>query len=391
MRSGLLITLAGLFSILLIDIITYLFFKKSIKRYKFIRFCFWGITALTFTAIIALNIIMPKLEGPEVYPPIEAVIGIISIFYAPKIFLVIFKIISSIINIFTKTGAIIINYISFSLTILLLFAMIYGFTLGRYDYVINNTEIKLANLPNSFKNFKIVQLSDLHLGSVGANYPGIAKLVEMTNAQNPDLILFTGDMINNFASEMDNWIDVLSKLKAKYGKYAITGNHDYGDYSRWESLVDKRKNMRQYYKNMKDAGFIMLNNTNTILTIGRDSIYLAGVENWGKPPFPQYGKLNKAIEGCDKFTILMSHDPSQWKAQIIGKNLPLTLSGHTHAMQMGIKILGWEWSPAKYIYPEYDGLYKENNQYLYVSRGQGYIGLPGRIGLRPELTVLILK
>ena len=391
MRSGLLITLTGLLVILLIDIIIYLFFKKSIKRYKFVNLCFWSITALTFIAIITLNIIMPKLNGPKIYPPIEAVIGIISIFYAPKIFLVLFKIISRIIKIFSKVGAIVVNYISFSLSILLLFAMIYGFTLGRYDYVINTTNIELPNLPSSFKNFKIVQLSDLHLGSVEPNYPGIAKLVKMTNAQHPDLILFTGDMINNFASEMDNWIDVLSKLKAKYGKYAITGNHDYGDYSRWESLVDKRKNMRQYYKNMKSAGFIMLNNTNTILRVGTDSICLAGVENWGKPPFPQYGKLDKAIEGCDKFTILMSHDPSQWNAQIIGKDLPLTLSGHTHAMQMGIKLWGWKWSPAKYIYPEYDGLYKKNNQYLYVSRGQGYIGIPGRIGLRPELTVLILK
>ena len=199
-------------------------------------------------------------------------------------------------------------------------------------------------------------------------------------------------MVNNFADEISPWITPLSQLKASYGKYAVTGNHDYGDYTHWSSPEAKESNMQHFYSNMKQMGFQMLNNSRTPIIVQNDTIWLAGVENWGKPPFPRYGNLNAAIDSLptDALVILLSHDPSHWRAEVLQHSIPLTLSGHTHAMQLGIRIGNKEWSPAKYIYPEYDGLYQENRQYLYVSRGQGYLGFPGRIGLRPVITELIL-
>jgi predicted MPP superfamily phosphohydrolase len=218
-------------------------------------------------------------------------------------------------------------------------------------------------------------------------------LVKEVNELKPDLIVFTGDMVNNFSSELLPWIETLQKLKADYGKYAVTGNHDYGDYSLWNSKQEKEKNLKQFYQNMENAGFHMLNNAHIPIVIQNDTLWLVGVENWGKPPFSQYGNLSKALEGVpeNSLIILLTHDPSHWRAEVLSHPIALTLSGHTHAMQMGVEIGHVKWSPAKYIYPEYDGLYQQGKQYLYVNRGQGYLGLPGRIGMQPEITQFTLK
>ena len=199
-------------------------------------------------------------------------------------------------------------------------------------------------------------------------------------------------MVNNFADEMPHWIPLFQQLQAPYGKYAVTGNHDYGDYTRWPNQQTKADNLKRFYENMELMGFHMLNNTHVPIVVQGDTLWLAGVENWGKPPFPRYGKLSVAIDNLqsDQPIILLSHDPSHWRAEVLNSPVALTLSGHTHAMQLGIKIGENKWSPAKYLYPEYDGLYREGNQFLYVSRGQGYLGFPGRIGLRPIITELIL-
>ncbi|HJA15461.1 MAG TPA: metallophosphoesterase, partial [Candidatus Butyricimonas faecavium] len=242
-----------------------------------------------------------------------------------------------------------------------------------------------------FNDFRIVQLTDLHLGSYGEHYPGITKLVDEVNRLNPDLIVFTGDMINSFASEMDPWIETLKKLKAKYGKYATTGNHDYGTYVKWPTKTDQENNLKQFFENMKRADFVMLNNTNIPLVISNDTLYLAGVENWGLPPFPSFGKLAQALEGTDGHpVILLSHDPSHWRHEVLNYPVDLMLAGHTHAMQLGITIGNFRWSPAVYVYPEYNGLYASNGQQLYVSRGVGYLGFAGRIGQRPEITLIKL-
>ena len=217
------------------------------------------------------------------------------------------------------------------------------------------------------------------------------KLVDEVNRLNPDLIVFTGDMVNSFASEMDPWIETLKKLKAKYGKYATTGNHDYGTYVKWSSKADQENNLKQFFKNMERADFTMLNNTNIPLVIANDTLYLAGVENWGLPPFPCFGKLAQALEGTNGYpVILLSHDPSHWRHEVLNYPVDLMLAGHTHAMQLGINIGSFRWSPAVYIYPEYNGLYTANGQQLYVSRGVGYLGFAGRIGQRPEITLIKL-
>ena len=270
---------------------------------------------------------------------------------------------------------------------------IFGYPGRRYNYKIETVNLTLENLPAEFDHFKIVQLSDIHLGSFGESYPGMRKLVGEVNRLQPDIIVFTGDMVNNFAAEMSPWITLFQEMKASYGKYAITGNHDYGDYTRWPTETDKRNNLNQFFENMKSMGFHMLNNDRIPIVEGRDTLWLVGVENWGNPPFPRYGKLDVAIDSLpgQACIILLSHDPSHWRGEVLQvPRIALTLSGHTHAMQFGIKIGKNEWSPAQYIYPEYDGLYRHQNQYLYVSRGQGYLGFPGRIGLRPVITEFIL-
>lgn len=203
----------------------------------------------------------------------------------------------------------------------------------------------------------------------------------------------TRRILSLLAAEMSPWITLFQEMKASYGKYAITGNHDYGDYTRWPTETDKRNNLNQFFENMKSMGFHMLNNDRIPIVEGRDTLWLVGVENWGNPPFPRYGKLDVAIDSLpgQACIILLSHDPSHWRGEVLQvPRIALTLSGHTHAMQFGIKIGKNEWSPAQYIYPEYDGLYRHQNQYLYVSRGQGYLGFPGRIGLRPVITEFIL-
>ncbi len=275
---------------------------------------------------------------------------------------------------------------------LLFFILLYSITYNRSNYKIEQTRICFPQLPSTFNNLRIVQLTDLHLGSYSSRYTGISKLVDKVNQLHPDLILFTGDMVNNFASEMIPWIPELSRMQAKYGKYAVTGNHDYGDYTHWPSANAKRENMNQFYRNLKAMGFQVLNNQNIPITKNNDTLYIAGVANWGKPPFPQYGDVTQALSNTENhFVILLSHDPSYWKAEILNHPVPLTLSGHTHAMQLGIKLGKLKWSPARYIYPEYDGLYQSQQKYLYVSRGVGYLGFPGRIGLRPQIEEIILN
>ncbi|MCC8173599.1 MAG: metallophosphoesterase, partial [Odoribacter sp.] len=290
-------------------------------------------------------------------------IDVLFLFYAPKlVFIILNTLISLICRLFSKNRKIGL-YIGGSVSILLFFLILYSITVGKINYKIETTEIKIDNLPEAFDNFQIIQLSDMHLGSLSTCSKGIGRLVKKINAMEPDLIVFTGDMVNNFAAEMLPWIEELSQLKAKYGKFAIMGNHDYGDYTQWKNPADKEQNRRDFDAYIAQMGFTMLNNAHTYIALEGDTLYIAGVENWGKPPFPQYGNLPEAIEGIeDKCMVFMTHDPSHWRAEILDYNIPLTLSGHTHAMQMGFKFGNFEWSPSKYIYPEYDGLYKEGNQ-----------------------------
>jgi predicted MPP superfamily phosphohydrolase len=226
------------------------------------------------------------------------------------------------------------------------------------------------------------------------NTKGINKAVEIINSENPDLIVLTGDLVNNTANEVDGFENTFLKLKAKDGKLSILGNHDYGDYFPWKNTSDKNNNLIQLKNKHSQIGFKLLLNSNISIQKNVDSIIIAGVENWGKPPFSQFGNLTKALQNTssNNFVILLSHDPSHWKEKITDKtNIELTLSGHTHAMQAGIKFGNFQWSPVSLKYKEWGGLYKHKKQYLYVNKGLGFIGLLGRIGIRPEITKIILR
>lgn len=390
MRSGNLIFIIGLLFIILIDTTLFLQLKQYLRG-KWKSLFYWLHSSLFVMILITYHLIISQMQGPEVYFWVEKIIAIIFLFYTPKLIFIIFRAFGWLAGRFNKLAKQILCSLAWSCSILIFLIILFSITLGRYNYKVETVPVAFDNLPAAFNGYKIVHLTDIHLGSFGENYKGIPRLVEEVNNLHPDVIVFTGDMVNNYAAEMKPWIHILNQLKAKDGKFAVTGNHDYGDYSAWPSPEAKEANFEQFLRNMKASGFHMLNNANIPLSLNGDTIYIAGVENWGKPPFSRYGLLPKALRETDgNFVILLSHNPSHWNPEIQKHNIPLTLSGHTHAMQMGIKIGNWKWSPAQYLYPEYDGLYRHNNQYLYVSRGQGYLGFPGRIGLRPEITEIIL-
>ncbi len=391
MRSSSLIFVAGLIFIILTDAVLRHQLQKYI--YKKWQISLYVLHTLFFLfSLIAFQYCVTRLKGPGAYFWIEKLIGLLFLFYVPKLVFIVFngigRLFARIWPLFGKITGVLASFISLSLFMLLL----YSITLGRYQYKTEVVKVPFRQLPAAFEGFRIVQLSDLHLGSYGENYRGIDHLVRKVNELHPDVIVFTGDMVNNFAAEMTPWIGTLQKLKAPYGKYAVTGNHDYGDYTRWPDSASKQENLRQFYRNMEKMGFHMLNNARIPLVLHSDTLWIAGVENWGNPPFPRYGNLSQAIDTLKEndFVILLSHDPSHWRGEVLQHPIPLTLSGHTHAMQMGVHIGKYKWSPSQYLYPEYDGLYRQEQQYLYVSRGQGYLGFPGRIGLRPVITELIL-
>jgi predicted MPP superfamily phosphohydrolase len=272
--------------------------------------------------------------------------------------------------------------------------LLYGLTGGRHYYKIRKETLFFKDLPEAFDGFTITQLSDIHSGSFTSE-KGVEKGVAMVNDQKNDLILFTGDLVNNEASEMDRWIPTFSKLKAPYGKFSVLGNHDYGDYKKWESKNHQQANLDRLKDVHSDIGFKLLLNESVTIKKKDQSISLIGVENWGKGGFHKYGDLEKAADNvpAGAFKILMSHDPSHWDAVTINhdKHVHLTLSGHTHGMQFGIELFGFKWSPIKYIYRQWAGLYHNNGKYLYVNRGFGFLGLKGRVGIWPEITAITLR
>ena len=285
--------------------------------------------------------------------------------------------------------------VSAGAALLLFAAMLFGIWRGRHLYVVKRVILTYPNLPDGFDGLRIVQLSDIHSGSF-SDAKGVARGVAMANALHPDLILFTGDLVNNRAEEIEPWIETFSSLSAPLGTYSILGNHDYGDYVEWASPQAKASNLQRLVANHARLGFHILNNTSIVLERNGSKITLAGVENWGAPPFPQYGDLRKALATADpnRFTILMSHDPSHWDMQVVDfpHLVALTLSGHTHAMQFGFDFGKYfRFSPVQFRYKRWAGLYRRGAKYLYVNRGFGFLGYHGRLGMWPEITELTLK
>lgn len=267
-----------------------------------------------------------------------------------------------------------------------------GMVIGPYKYTLHKPTVDLPNLPVAFHNLKIVQISDIHSGSF-YNKAAVNRGIDLLLEQKPDVVFFTGDLVNDAAVEMDNYMDVFSRVKAPMGVYSILGNHDYGDYHEWENEEAKAANLRRLKEIHSELGWRLLLDEHVYLTRGEDQIGLIGVQNWGAG-FHQIGDLAKAHKGCNApVKLLLSHDPTHWDEEVRKsyQDIDITFSGHTHGAQMGIETGGFKWSPISLRYDKWAGLYQEKKQYLYVNRGYGFLGYPGRIGIWPEITVMTLK
>lgn len=317
------------------------------------------------------------------------------IMYLPKLVYIIFHFLNYILNLFLKEKIYLIRYVGVLTGMFLIILFAHGAFVNPKNIDVRHTEIEINNLPELFDGYRIAQISDIHLGSWGKNFSYMKPVIKKINAEEPDILVFTGDMVNNFSGEMEGWDVYFRQLSSKDGNFAVLGNHDYGDYSDWKNPDDKKENLASIKQNIRGFGFQILINESVELRRDTAVIELLGVGNWGKPPFPQYGKLDKALAATNpsNLKILLSHDPSHWRNEVVGiENIVLTLSGHTHAAQMAFNMYGRLVSPSAFIYKEWDGLYREGNQYLYINRGLGFIGIPVRLGVaRPEITIITLR
>lgn len=404
MRSLLIFTILTLF-VVLMDLYAIRglqnLIPSSISGSKPFIMVYWGFTILMLILLIRAGTLFQQMRDPARFFGVMLIMGIFLMLYLPKLLFNSTQFISDLVlgmgrllhkdagsyrNWFLIPGAV--------LGLLLFISFGWGMIRGQTNVKVFTKSIDMPELPKSFDGLKIVQLSDIHLAGFYHNPDHIRKVVKMVNQLEPDLVLFTGDLVHNFSEEVDPFVQILNGLKAPLGKFAILGNHDYGHYYQWESVAEEEANLERVKMQFRASGFDLLLNEHRTISLNGDSLQLLGVENWGKPPFPQLGNLSEAMAGTDPklVRILMSHDPSHWDLQVREKEeIALTLSGHTHGMQFGIEIGDFKWSPSKWTYKHWAGLYKENGQYLYVNRGLGYTGFPGRIGIMPEITVLTLR
>ncbi|MEZ4849537.1 MAG: metallophosphoesterase [Bacteroidia bacterium] len=275
-------------------------------------------------------------------------------------------------------------------------ATIHGIVREKYNYKIHRVKVPIANLPKAFEGMTITQISDVHTGSFDS-FNSVKAGIELINEQESDYIFFTGDLVNNMANEIGEYADLYKQLYARGGVFSVLGNHDYGDYVRWENPVEKEDNLKRLMESQRSFGWNLMMNENQIITKGDHLLAIIGVENYGaKARFAKYGKLDLAYQGAENadLKILLSHDPSHWDAQVRPEygDIDLTLSGHTHGFQFGVEIPGFvKWSPSQFVYDQWAGHYQEGNQHLYVNRGFGFLGFSGRVGIRPEITVLELS
>lgn len=385
--------------IILIELISFLGISLIIKSWakknqSYFKLCYLFLSLL-FNGIVVYAFSNPALiRQSHNYTFFFIVISISFLNLFPKTIITLFTLLSVIIRwIGGKRHQLIVLSGSILIGIGVFIVVGYGIFIGRYDIRIEKQDIYFDEFPSELDGLKIVQLSDIHLGSFGNDQKVMNETNRIIEEIQPDILLFTGDIVNNFADEMIGFEPNLKKLNAKYGKFAITGNHDYGDYSNWPDSISKAINLEQVRSVLINSGFRLLLNENEKVNIRDTSIYIIGVENWGHKPFPQYANLDLAMKDIPEksFEILMTHDPAHWKAIVVPETqIPLTLSGHTHGGQSGIRIVGIEFSPMYFVQKNWGGLYQSDKQFLYVNRGLGTVGFPGRIEMRPEVTVLTL-
>ena len=400
MKTNFIILLAVFF---IIEIYVYQAIR-NITTNNYIRIGYWVFTLLAYGII--LYWILTFNRASRDHQQIQLMVSAMMIFVLPKLLSVIFLLIGD----FTRFVEFGFKYFTakenyfperrkFISTTALAAAGIFsalaidGIIFGKYRHTVRKVKLRFKNLPENFKGYKIVQISDVHSGSF-FNPQKLQKAIDLINEQDADVVLFTGDMVNNYADEFKPFIPLFKSIKAKDGKFSILGNHDYGDYGAWNSREEKAQNIPTLKNYQAEAGFKMLRNENIALEKNGEKIYLLGVENWGIKPFPQYGDLDKALKDVpeDAIKVLMSHDPTHFD-EVVKKhktNVHLTLSGHTHGMQFGLDLKNIKWSPVKFKYKKWADLYESEGKYLYVNRGFGVIAYPGRVGINPEITVIEL-
>jgi len=391
--------------------------RKQIFSYRkwlklAVSFIYW-LPLILVIGLMAVSVFVPIIDWNDQFRTF--LLGFILVFYAAKILPVVFLFLADIVRVIDKifvlfkkeerkkieekegiTRSKFLQYLGFISGGLVLGTMFTGMFKWVYQFKVHHQKIKLEKLPEGFEGMKIVQISDLHLGSWNLTEP-LEQAVSMINDVNPDLILFTGDLVNFSTKEAFRFEETLSKLKAKNGVYAVLGNHDYGDYVKWPNDAAKEKNLSDLIKFFDRLGWKPLRNENEVFETESGKLALIGVENWGASPrFPKYGDIDIAMKGTEDADVrlLMTHDPSHWGDIIIPDNyeIDLSMSGHTHGFQFGIETPGVKWSPAQWMYKEWAGLYQDERtgRFLYVNRGLGVIGYPGRIGILPEITVFEL-
>jgi predicted MPP superfamily phosphohydrolase len=380
---------------------------KTITKNRIVYAFYWAFSLGVLANVIYQLTIFERSSGTS--QALMFAFGLVILSITPKIIALlilfsedIFRVIKGIFNYFSTSSNSkdfledrreFVSKVALGLAAIPFFSVIYGMARGKYNYQVIKHTLFFDDLPAAFDGFKITHISDIHSGSFD-DAEKISSGIDLINEQASDVILFTGDIVNNTADEMEPWIPYFKKLKAKDGKYSVLGNHDYGEYARWKSSEEKDANFQAIKDIHPKIGFNLLLNESVYLEKGDDKIALVGVENWGTR-FKKAGDLKLASSKIAKedFKILMSHDPSHWNTEVKvdDHNYHLTLSGHTHGMQFGIEIPGIKWSPVQYVYEQWAGIYSAFGRYINVNRGFGFLAFPGRVGIWPEITVITLK
>ena len=406
-----------LFVLLLVDFYVFQALKLVTKGCNetlklIIYYSYWSMTVFA-AVIMILHVFIDSSKWNKAFATYS--FAVIVLTYLSKIFVVLFLLIDDLIrlvkyistlfqsraNTTTESGNVGISRLEFLSQMGLMiaavpfFSTIYGMVRGPFRFEVRKQKLVFSNLPTAFNGLKIVQISDIHSGSFLSTQP-MEDMVNLVMKQNADVIFFTGDLVNNRNDEMDEFKTILNKIKAPMGVFSIFGNHDYGDYTSWNSEAEKTANRKNLIQTHKDLGWNLLLNEHIALQKQDDMIAVIGVENWSSVmKHPKHGDMVKATKNLPDvpFKILLSHDPTHWHHEVSEKfkDIDLTLSGHTHGMQYGVEIPGFKWSLVQYVYKEWAGLYNKGKQYIYVNRGVGFIGYPGRVGIMPEITVIELS
>ncbi|MEO8066689.1 MAG: metallophosphoesterase [Flavobacteriales bacterium] len=377
---------------------------------RWVRFLYWAISIGMIATLVWAAFNVQELRANRSYSFFFSLVALLMLFLLPKLVIVAFHLIEDLLELLRWVACRLgqgsagnsdaepitrfrfLSQLGLALAAIPFAGVLYGITKGRRHFNVARVTVKSAKLPAAFDGFRVVQVSDMHLGSFSLGTDIVQRGIDLINAENPDLLLFTGDLVNDFSEEAEPWLEKLSTLTARVGKFSILGNHDYSDYAQWDNAQDKAANLERLKKHHATIGFRLMLDEFKYIEKDGERIELIGVQNWGTR-FQQYGDLKKALVGTNPslFRLLMSHDPTHWEAQVQAEKIDLTVSGHTHGAQFGITIAGQTYSPAQWVYKHWAGLYKHEDMSLYVNRGFGYIGFPGRVGMPPEITVIELR